>query len=381
MIVKDNDRVKIIIKNEYVEKIFKQESIGSITEINILSTILHPNIIRLLKISKNDYDYLSIRIEKEQMTLVDWLTKSTYNHLRTEKSKISIIYQIINGVDFLHKNNILHLDLKPDNIMISYINDEPHVKIIDFDNARYMTNHMVLTDITIGTITHRAPECDVGEISVLTKATDIWSIGVLMYEILCGTPLYLHKSLPNCGTVSLDDYESAVYTYVHSDIHMRNLTRTLPDKTTQCFSIDPNNRLKLSELIDILDDYYNCKLKYDNHIKIIEPINNFTQINFISPNSIYYHHTLDKIKKIFPHEFKYYPGDVILATYSAMTRTKSKKPETYLDHLIYIIHTIIPNAGCVNINKIINEENIDRKIISDVIMDLSGIIYLQKIDN
>ena len=107
------------------------------------------------------------------------------NKLIDEEITREILRQILEGVLYLHENNILHRDLKPDNILIS---EDGFVKITDFDLAREI-------DLTkpmsrgVATIYYRAPEIFYGD-TKYSFSLDIWSVGCILAELILREPLF-----------------------------------------------------------------------------------------------------------------------------------------------------------------------------------------------
>ncbi|XP_059418376.1 striated muscle preferentially expressed protein kinase-like [Carassius carassius] len=100
----------------------------------------------------------------------------------SEDDVVAYIVQILQGLDYLHSRRILHLDIKPDNIIVTYMNV---VKIIDFGSAQTF-NPLFLKQFSppIGTLDYMSPEMLKGD--VVGPPADIWSIGVLTYIMLSG---------------------------------------------------------------------------------------------------------------------------------------------------------------------------------------------------
>nr|XP_020650965.1 serine/threonine-protein kinase 17B [Pogona vitticeps]XP_020650966.1 serine/threonine-protein kinase 17B [Pogona vitticeps] len=98
-----------------------------------------------------------------------------------ETDIIRLVRQILEGISHLHQNNIVHLDLKPQNILLSSICPLGDIKIVDFGMSRKIGNCIELREI-VGTPEYQAPE--VLNYDPITTATDIWSVGVITYMLL-----------------------------------------------------------------------------------------------------------------------------------------------------------------------------------------------------
>ncbi|XP_075687143.1 striated muscle preferentially expressed protein kinase-like [Rhinoderma darwinii] len=100
----------------------------------------------------------------------------------SEDDVVNYIIQILQGLEYLHEQKILHLDIKPENIMVSYMNT---VKIIDYGSAQTFSP-LVLRQLgkRVGTLEYMSPEMIKGE--PVGPAADVWGLGVLSYIMLSG---------------------------------------------------------------------------------------------------------------------------------------------------------------------------------------------------
>lgn len=123
----------------------------------------------------------------------------------TEEDVIRLAKQILNGVAFLHRNNVVHLDLKPQNILLTSARPLGDIRIVDFGLSRRMDKITEVREI-LGTPEYVAPE--ILNYEPISTATDMWSIGVLIYFMLTGDSPFLgenkQETFLNISQVNVD---------------------------------------------------------------------------------------------------------------------------------------------------------------------------------
>ncbi|KAL7379229.1 hypothetical protein ABVT39_024628 [Epinephelus coioides] len=123
----------------------------------------------------------------------------------TEKDVIRLAKQILSGVAFLHHNNVVHLDLKPQNILLTSDRPLGDIRIVDFGLSRRMDKITEVREI-LGTPEYVAPE--ILNYEPISTATDMWSIGVLTYVMLTGESPFLgdnkQETFLNISQVNID---------------------------------------------------------------------------------------------------------------------------------------------------------------------------------
>ncbi len=152
------------------------------------SQLNHPNICTLHDLGhQNGVDYFVMEFVNGD-TLADRLANG---HLPLAES-LDIAIQMARGLAHAHRNGVVHRDIKPANVMFA---DDGLVKIVDFGVARSASRGSITeTGITVGTLAYMAPEQLLKERDV-TAASDVWSLGIVLYEMTTGQRPYAGKDI------------------------------------------------------------------------------------------------------------------------------------------------------------------------------------------
>ena len=159
--------------NREIIRRFKKEALLS-------ASFHHENLVSIydfLYINRNYYLVMEYVDGEDLRTLIDYLAPFP-PHLAA-----LIGLDIARALEYTHNRNIIHRDIKPSNILISYEGD---VKLIDFGVAKDdVSTRLTLTGMIVGTPAYMSPEQANGE--ALTIQSDLFSLGILLYEMLTGT--------------------------------------------------------------------------------------------------------------------------------------------------------------------------------------------------
>lgn len=116
------------------------------------------------------------------------------------RQRLNLVEQICHAVQHAHQKGIIHRDLKPSNVLVDTHDDRPHVKVIDFGIAKAtnqtLTQRTLFTESQqlIGTPEYMSPEQAAGQLDIDTR-TDVYSLGVLLYELLTGSTPFSARDL------------------------------------------------------------------------------------------------------------------------------------------------------------------------------------------
>ncbi|EOB12358.1 Cyclin-dependent kinase C-2 [Nosema bombycis CQ1] len=245
-----------------IKKLYRHDNgiqLTTIREIKSLRNVYHENIINLLEINVHEDDIYLV-FPYFRFDLTKYLSKNIPNKFET----VHIINQIVEGLAYLHKKEILHRDLKPANILMDF---NLNVKIADFGMARNMSQTGMYSPGVV-TLWYRAPELILGEKNYGTQI-DVWSVGCIAAEILLGYPLFqgnseikmLESIIYICGTINQRTWPSIHEISGLSSFNLpqspRNLRKVLKSAYSEIVDIidkilvvDPNQRVCLEEVLD-----------------------------------------------------------------------------------------------------------------------------------
>ncbi len=151
---------------------FQREAIAA-------SSLTHPNIVGMYDVGEDNGDYFIVMEYIDGKTLKSLIKK---RGALTLPEVMDIMLQLLDGVKCAHDSYIIHRDIKPQNVLIL---DDGTVKITDFGIATALNNNeLTQTNSVMGSVHYLPPEQANGKNS--TVKSDIYSLGILMYELLTG---------------------------------------------------------------------------------------------------------------------------------------------------------------------------------------------------
>ena len=139
--------------------------------------LMHPNIVNVYDVGEENGIYYIVMELVEGITLKKYIEKKSR---LSYKETVSIAIQISMGIEAAHNNNIIHRDIKPQNIIISR---EGKVKVTDFGIAKAATSNTITSNV-MGSVHYTSPEQARGGYS--DEKSDIYSLGITIFEMLTG---------------------------------------------------------------------------------------------------------------------------------------------------------------------------------------------------
>uniref|UniRef100_A0A7S3JSI0 non-specific serine/threonine protein kinase n=1 Tax=Aureoumbra lagunensis TaxID=44058 RepID=A0A7S3JSI0_9STRA len=199
-------------------------------EINILQRCTHPHIIRLYEVIDTPTDIFVVMEYVSNGELFDYIVSK--GRLAPDEAR-HFFHQIISGVEYCHFHDIVHRDLKPENLLLDKDNN---IKIADFGLSNVMRDGEFLRT-SCGSPNYAAPEVISGHLYAGPEV-DVWSCGVILYALLCGSLPFDDESIPNL----FKKIKSGMYSLPS---HLSQLAR---DLIPRMLVVDPMKRITVPEV-------------------------------------------------------------------------------------------------------------------------------------
>ena len=185
-----NKNAQCVIKQIDIRHMSPEEKEETIKEAGILGALDHPYIIHLQEVYISKKGKLCIVMEYADGGDLSTLIKSRKGQRLPEEQILSWFVQICLALKHIHDRKILHRDLKSQNI---FLTKEGHIKIGDFGIAKVLSQTMENARTMVGTPYYLSPELI--DSKPYNFKSDIWSLGVLLYEMCALQPPFMASSI------------------------------------------------------------------------------------------------------------------------------------------------------------------------------------------
>lgn len=199
-------------------------------EIKILRLFMHPHIIRLYEVIETPNDIYVVMEYVRSGELFDYIVEK--GRLVEDEARY-FFQQIISGVEYCHRHMVVHRDLKPENLLLD---TRANVKIADFGLSNVMRDgHFLKT--SCGSPNYAAPEVISGRLYAGPEV-DVWSCGVILYALLCGSLPFDDENIPNL----FKKIKGGIYTLPS------HLSPGARDLIPRMLLVDPLKRITIPEI-------------------------------------------------------------------------------------------------------------------------------------
>ena len=255
--------------------------ITALREIMIMKRLHHKNILQLFEVITSKKKEIN-DMKRDAYLVFEYMEHDLFSLIHSklyyEKSQIKLIlYQLLQGLNYLHQNNVLHRDIKPQNILV---NNKGEVKIGDFGLSRIFANTSNIKRYTNRVVTrwYRSPELLLGETNY-GPAIDMWSIGCVFWELLTGEVLFMGNNekevflqiCKKCGTPSEEEWPGMTKFKEYNNLYPQKkfeceldfgliskkynkFDKITFDLFKKMISLNPEKRITIQEALE--DDYF-----------------------------------------------------------------------------------------------------------------------------
>ena len=215
-------------------------------EVEILRSVQHANIVRLFEIFESE---ARLYLVMEELTGGELFDRIVELGKYTEEDARYFTFKLLNAVLYLHDRNICHRDLKPENILLASKEPDAELKITDFGLSKIVAlapDTMMST--RCGTPGYVAPEVLSSQVSQGTlrrygTACDMWSVGVIVYILLCAAPPFYGKTDDEMNR----KIKGGVFKFPQK--YWAHISHEAKDFITRLLTVDPSQRMSAAEAL------------------------------------------------------------------------------------------------------------------------------------
>lgn len=212
-------------------------------EINLLRACQgHPNVVTLHEFIQDEtHSYLVLEYLKGGELFDRIRKKSKF----TESEASTILRKLVAAVSFMHTRGVVHRDLKPENLVFTSTDDDAEIKIIDFGFARLKQEREPLHTPCF-TLHYAAPEVLKGDPEGYDENCDLWSLGVILYTMLCGKAPFHARSRDESVSSIMERIKEGDFNF--DAPAWQGVSKEAKDVVQGLLTVNPLKRLRMSSL-------------------------------------------------------------------------------------------------------------------------------------
>jgi len=280
--------LKFAIKTIKKENLPKDLFSFIIDEVQILSKMDHPNIVKYYETYEDEF-YINIVMEYLQGEDLFKLISTKKNDNFTEKDIAEIISCLLKALAYIHNQGIVHRDIKPENILFSKNGNYETLKLIDFGLSTGLKSE---SKYRVGSPYYMSPEIIDGNFSC---KSDIWSVGVILYVMLTGHFPFNGKN----NKEVFDQIKLKTYNFKH--LNRSKCSDLAKDLVSKLLNKNEVKRLNVDEALN--HPWFKFYLNLDKTVEkideeIIKSLKSFSRKNLFQKEALFYIAKLSKDEEI-----------------------------------------------------------------------------------
>lgn len=209
---------------------------------------LHPNIVSIVDVYENYNDNRRcLLLVMECMEGGELFERIQKKSSFTEKEAAQLIKCIASAVQHIHSLNIAHRDLKPENLLFTDTSDEAVIKLTDFGFAKECDQVLQTPCYTPYYVAPEILQTESRKAGVYDKSCDAWSLGVILYILLCGYPPFYSEGGAHISPGMKRRIRSGVYDFPPEE--WKDISSSVKDLIRGLLHIDPERRMTVDQMM------------------------------------------------------------------------------------------------------------------------------------
>lgn len=216
-------------------------------EVRIMEKLHHPNCVKLYQFFESEsHLHMVLDLCSGGELFERIIEKEKYS----EKEAAHVVVQVAKAIQYMHENGVVHRDLKPENLLYATEADDSIIKVTDFGLAKYTMgkgDYAEQMQTACGTPGYVAPEIiktGSQDQEAYGKEVDIWSLGVILYILLCGYPPFYHEN----NSQLFDLIRNAEFDF--PDDPWAQISNEAKDLVRKLLVVEPKDRLPVKEVLE-----------------------------------------------------------------------------------------------------------------------------------